>query len=154
MGMGNAGGGYAAQNRPQNDTEQKAMKELLCPCGCARESIFECDCATAAQLRAKVQAIMAGADLKTDDGKNRAYQSVLAAFQTEYGGDILATPKSSASWVAPTIVVVAAAGVLGILGRRWMRRAATEGPSARGAAVAPSDEAYADKLDDELAETD
>jgi cytochrome c-type biogenesis protein CcmF len=155
MGMGNAGGGYAAQNRPQNDTEQKAMKELLCPCGCARQSIFECDCPTAARLRAKVQAIMAGADLKSDAGKSRAYDSVLAAFQAEYGGDILATPKSSASWLAPTIVVIAAAGVLGILGRRWMRRAATEGPSARAAAAGtPTDDKYADQLDDELAETD
>jgi hypothetical protein len=35
-----------------------------------------------------------------------------------------------------------------------MRRAATDGPSARAAAAAPADEQYADKLDDELAETD
>lgn len=154
MGMGNAGIGYAAQNRPSNDTESKAMKELLCPCGCARQSILECDCATAARLRAKVQAIMTDADLKTDAGKSKAYDSVLAAFTQEYGGDVLATPKSSASWLAPTIVVIAAAGVLGILGRRWIRRAQTEGPAARAAASGPADDKYTDKLDDELAETD
>jgi cytochrome c-type biogenesis protein CcmF len=155
MGMGNAGVGYAAQNRPQNDTESKAMKELLCPCGCARQSILECDCGTAARLRGKVQAILADADLKSDAGKSRAYDSVLAAFTQEYGNDVLATPKSSASWLAPTIVVIGAAGVLGILGRRWIRRAKTEGPAARAAASAASvDDKYADKLDDELSETD
>jgi cytochrome c-type biogenesis protein CcmF len=154
MGMGNAGGGYAAQNRPQNDTESRAMKELLCPCGCARQSIFECDCPTAARLRAKVQAIMTGANLATDAGKQAAYDSVLKAFATEYGGDVLATPKSSASWLLPTFVVISAAGVLGIVGRRWIRRAHTEGPATRAAAGAPVDDKYADKLDDELAETD
>jgi len=79
---------------------------------------------------------------------------VLAAFTAEYGEDVLATPKSKASWLAPTIVVVAGLGFLGALGRRWIRRAATEGPSARAAASAPADDKYADKLDDELAETD
>jgi cytochrome c-type biogenesis protein CcmF len=157
MGMGNAGVGWAAQNRPQNDIESKAMKELLCPCGCARQSILECDCATAAKLRAKVQAIVAGEDLKTDAGKSRAYDAVLAAFRTEYGDDVLATPRSSASWLAPTLVVVAGLGVLGVLGRRWVksaqRQAATKDAEAKAVAASAGDE-YADKLDDELAETD
>jgi cytochrome c-type biogenesis protein CcmF len=157
MGMGNAGGGYAAQNRPQNATEQKAMKELLCPCGCARESILECDCATAARLRAKVQAIMADENVSTDAGKSRAYDDVLAAFRSEYGDDVLATPRSKASWLAPVVVVVAGLGVLGVLGRRWVkgaqRESATKDAAAKAAAASAGDE-YADKLDDELAETD
>jgi cytochrome c-type biogenesis protein CcmF len=157
MGMGNAGIGWAAQNRPQSDTEQKAMKELLCPCGCARQSILECDCATAARLRAKVQAIMAGENVSTDAGKSRAYDDVLAAFRTEYGDDVLATPRSKASWLAPVVVVVAGLGVLGVFGRRWVksaqRESATKDAAAKEAAAAAGDE-YADKLDDELAETD
>ncbi len=79
MGMGKSGGGYAAMNRPQNDTELRAMKELECPCGCARQSINDCDCATAAQLRAKVQAILAGADLSSDASRKAAYDQVLGA---------------------------------------------------------------------------
>ena len=51
MGMGDAGGGYAAKNRPDTATAEKAMKELICPCGCARQDIFHCDCQTAADLR-------------------------------------------------------------------------------------------------------
>src|SRR3569623_3294832 len=65
MGVGKAGGGYAAMHRPANDIEARAMKEVACPCGCARQSIHDCDCATAAQLRAKVQGLLAGADMST-----------------------------------------------------------------------------------------
>jgi cytochrome c-type biogenesis protein CcmF len=157
MGMGNAGTGWAAMNRPQSDTEQKAMKELLCPCGCARQSIFECDCATAAKLRAKVQAIMVGENISTDAGKSRAYDDVLAAFRTEYGDDVLATPRSKASWLAPMGAVIVSLGVLGVFARRWVKRAQHESKAKDAAAKATAESAgdeYADKLDDELAETD
>src|SRR6185312_13139772 len=118
MGMGQAGGGYAAQNRPANDTESHAMKELLCPCGCARQSILECDCATAAKLRARVQAIMVDAKLDTPANRENAYNQVLAVFKADYGEDVLATPRSKLSWLAPTVVVVAGLGLLGAFGRR------------------------------------
>ncbi|MBV8755805.1 MAG: cytochrome c biogenesis protein CcsA [Deltaproteobacteria bacterium] len=156
MGMGAAGGGYAAQNRPANDTESHAMKELLCPCGCARQSILECDCATAAKLRAKVQAIMSGAKLDSDEGRQAAYDNVLGVFRSEYGEDVLATPRSKASWLAPTIVVIAGLGVLAIFGRRWIKSGQRDAAAAVAAtAGAPAvDDKYADKLDDELAETD
>ena len=157
MGMGAAGGGYAAQNRPTNDTESKAMKELLCPCGCARQSILECDCATAAKLRAKVQAIMVDAKLDSADSREQAYNQVLAAFKADYGEDVLATPRSKASWLAPTIVVIAGLGALALFGRRWIRSGqahAIATPAATGAGAAAADDKYADKLDDELAEAD
>ena len=156
MGMGAAGGGFAAQNRPANDTEAHAMKQLLCPCGCARQSIFECDCATAAKLRAKVQAIMEGAKLDSDAGRDAAYKNVLAVFQSEYGEDVLASPKSKASWLAPILVVGAGLGLLGILGRRWIQRGQRDAAAAAAATAntPTADDKYADKLDDELAETD
>ncbi|MFT3698454.1 MAG: cytochrome c-type biogenesis CcmF C-terminal domain-containing protein [Kofleriaceae bacterium] len=127
MGMGKAGGGYAAMNRPTNDTEAKAMKELLCPCGCARQSIHDCDCATAANLRAKVQAIMAGSDLKTDAGRKQAYDATLAVFVKDYGKQTLATPESSASWAFPAIAAVGALALLLVVGRRWVKSLARAG---------------------------
>ena len=100
---------------------------------------------------------MAGENVSTDAGKGRAYDDVLAAFRSEYGDDVLATPRSNASWLAPVIVVVAGLGVLGVLGRRWVksaqRESATKDAAAKEAAATAGDE-YADKLDDELAETD
>jgi cytochrome c-type biogenesis protein CcmH/NrfF len=100
---------------------------------------------------------MAGEDIKSDAGKQRAYDDVLAAFSAEYGDDVLATPRSKASWLAPLVVVVAGLGVLGIFGRRWVKRAQHESASkdaAAKAAAANAGDEYADKLDDELAETD
>ena len=96
MGMGQAGGGYAAQNRPPNATADKAMRELICPCGCARQDIHSCDCKTAADLRGKVLGILAGFDLNTPDGKKQGYDKVLEVFVSEYSESVLATPRTLA----------------------------------------------------------
>jgi cytochrome c-type biogenesis protein CcmH/NrfF len=157
MGMGKAGGGYAAMNRPANDTEARAMKEVMCPCGCARQSIHDCDCATAAQLRAKVQGLLVGTDLSNDAARTKAYNAVLAVFTSEYGQKVLLTPKSDVSWLFPSLAAVGALGLLVVAGRRWVARAgkhAVAQPVAMTAAASALDDEYADKLDDELAETD
>ena len=151
MGMGAAGGGYASQNRPDSATGEKAMKELICPCGCARQDIHNCDCKTAADLRGKVTAILAGYDLKTDEGKKQGYQAVLSQFVSEYGEMVLATPKSKFPWLVPTIAAIGGLALLTIVGRRWTKRGGNAPPA--GPAT-PVDDKYADKLDDELAETD
>ena len=125
MGMGKAGGGFAAMNRPTNDTEQRAMKELLCPCGCARQSIFDCDCTTAAQLRAKVQ----GSPRRVPTSRaltaaRTAYAGVLKVFTKDYGAKVLATPTSDSSWLFPSIAAVGALVLLIVAGRRWVARSA------------------------------
>lgn len=159
MGMGQAGGGHAAKNRPTNATEQRAMRELLCPCGCARQNLDECECATAADLRAKVIALLADADLSSEPGRQVAYQAVLDNFTSAYGEKVLATPKSSVSWLLPSLAIVFGLGLLGVVGRRFVARG-TAAAKARAASEAPAREspeagtAYADRLDDELAETD
>ncbi|HTL38467.1 MAG TPA: cytochrome c-type biogenesis CcmF C-terminal domain-containing protein, partial [Kofleriaceae bacterium] len=155
MGMGNAGGGYAAKNRPDTPTAEHAMKELLCPCGCARQDIFGCDCATAADLRAKVLAILADYDLNTDKGKKDGYDQVMKVFVKEYSGSVLATPKSNTPWVLPSIAAIGALGLLVVIGRRWIAKK-PGGPGVGPTATAPvtDDDEYTEKLEDELSETD
>ena len=157
MGMGKSGGGYAAMNRPTNDTQSRAMKEILCPCGCARQSIDDCDCATAADLRAKVIAQLTGVDLSNDDSRQKAYQAVLDDFTKDYGQKVLATPKSNVSWLFPSIAAIGGLGLILVVGRRFVARGAEHAALAPAKAVATSaheDETYSDKLDDELADTD
>ncbi len=158
MGMGNSGGGHAAKNRPTNDTQHRAMKELLCPCGCARQNLDECECATAADLRAKVIALLEGADLSSEQGRQSAYQAVLDNFTREYGDKVLSTPKSSVSWLFPSLAVVAGLGILVVAGRRFVARGTAQPQLQPSAAPRPAgaqgDGTYADRLDDELAETD
>jgi cytochrome c-type biogenesis protein CcmF len=164
MGMGADSTGYAAMNRPTNPTEETAMKELLCVCGCQRESVYDCKCATAAQLRKLVTDYIGQVnpqgqpvfDLKTENGRSLAYDAVLDFFVKTYGGEqVLATPRTKFSWLLPSLAVVGGLGLLVVAGRRWVGRgsaiAATDGAAAK---VAPEDSAYADKLDDELADTD
>jgi cytochrome c-type biogenesis protein CcmF len=169
MGMGADGTGFAAQNRPTNNTEERAMKELLCVCGCARESVFDCKCGTAAQLRREVMDYIGQVnehgqplfDLKTQAGRDAAYDAVLEYFVKTYRGEqVLATPRTKFSWLLPSLAVVGGLGLLVVAGRRWVGRGAAIAPGvgattgAAGPVVASDDDAYADKLDDELADTD
>jgi cytochrome c-type biogenesis protein CcmF len=154
MGMGQSGAGWAAQNRPTSGTADKAMRELICPCGCARQDIHGCDCKTAADLRGKVLGLLSSYDLNTEDGRKQGYDKVLSVFVAEYGEMVLATPKSKFPWMLPAIAAVGALGLLIVVGRRWVRRGESDTAAATPSKTAVIDEKYADKLDDELAKTD
>ena len=167
MGMGADSVGYASMNRPKNATEERAMKELLCVCGCKRESFFDCKCATAAQLRQQVIELVEQVDasgkpiydLASEHGRDVAYQAVLDFFVQQYKGEqVLATPRTQFSWLFPSVAVIGGLGLLVVAGRRFVGRGAAAAQGASTTAVAPAatteDAAYADKLDDELAETE
>jgi len=164
MGMGADGTGYAAMNRPTNGTEERAMKELLCVCSCKRESVFDCKCPTAAQLRRQVMDYLGGVnekgqplfDLTSENGRDVAYEAVLESFVKTYGGEqVLATPRTQVSWLLPSLAVIGGLGLLVVAGRRWVVRGAAIAATGTAAPVVSSeDDAYADKLDDELADTD
>jgi cytochrome c-type biogenesis protein CcmF len=164
MGMGTDGTGYAVMNRPANATQERAMKELLCVCGCAREDIFGCKCGTAAQLRRQVMEFLGQVDdhgkpvfdLTTQAGRDVAYEAVLDDFVKIYGGEqVLATPRTKFSWLLPSLAVLGGLGLLVAIGRRWIGRGTAVAATPPGVAAAVSeDESYADKLDDELADTD
>jgi len=162
-GMGNDGIGYAAMARPDSPTAQKAMKELLCVCGCPRESIHDCKCKAAADNRKTVLAFInqrdaAGKplfDLATEAGRQAAYDGVLADFVREYGGEhVLSTPRSKFSWLLPSLAIVGGLGLLIGVGRKWVTRGSSVSASPGAAAPPVEDDTYADKLDDELAKTD
>ena len=144
MGMGDVSAGWAAKYRPNSPTAEKLMKELLCDCGCARQSIFECDCGHAAELRQQVLEMLAAKDasgkplydLSTSDGRQHAYDAVAAAFAQEYGGNILATPKSQVTWLLPSLAALGGLALIGGIGRRWLAAARARSrcrePVARG----------------------
>ncbi len=161
-GMGNSGVGWAAKNRPDSATAEKAMKELLCVCGCPRESIYDCKCQTASDLRSQVMAFINQTDatgkrlfdLSTSEGRSKAYERVLDSFVSEFGGEqVLATPRSKFSWLLPSLAAVGGLSLLIVGGRRWVGRGQATAKSSI-ASTKPEDETYADKLDDELSQTD
>ena len=166
-GMG-TDGGRAAQNReldPKHDggTSKRLMKELLCPCGgCTRQNLYDCDCQMAARLRGQILEMLARSDVSTDAGRQQAYDSIVASFVKEFGGEqVLATPKSKFSWLLPSLAVVGELMLLVVVGRRWVARggptavaAASEGTTPAAKSVAGTDDDYSDKLDDELRDTE
>jgi cytochrome c-type biogenesis protein CcmF len=164
MGMGADGTGYAAMNRPTNNTEQRAMKELLCVCGgCKRESLFDCKCSSAAKMRRTVLDFLTQVndkgqpmfDMSSDAGREAGYNAVLDHFVKTYAGEhVLATPRNRFSWLLPSLAVIGGLGLLIVAGRRWVGRSAAVATTAGAAPMVTEDEAYADKLDDELADTD
>jgi cytochrome c-type biogenesis protein CcmH/NrfF len=161
-GMGADGVGWAARNRPDTGTSEKAMKELLCVCGCPRESIFDCKCKTASDLRGQIMAFINERDasgkpkfdLATPEGRQKAYDAVLNDFVSTYGGEqVLATPRSKFSWLFPSLAVVGGLGLIFVVGRRMVGRG--KAVTVAAAKAKPTeDEAYTDKLDDELAGVD
>ena len=152
-------------NRPDNEVAESAMKEILCMCGCKRESIHDCKCQPAAQTRALVIDFLKAKDadgkpkfdLTTEAGRTVAYDAVLNDFVSYYGGEhVLATPRSKFSWLFPSLGVIGGLGLLFAVGRRWVIRgqATTTALTVANAAKGPEDDDYADKLDDELSKTD
>jgi cytochrome c-type biogenesis protein CcmF len=170
MGMGDASTSYASKARPQNATEETAMKELLCPCGCKRESIFICKCGPASDLRSWIQSMINEQDaqgrprfdLSSKSGRDAAYDYALDSYVARFGTEALATPRSSFSWLLPSIAVVGGLGLLFVAGRRIIARGHGEvagAPAAAAAAPSPAkpistEDKYVDKLEDELADTD
>jgi len=148
------GGGYAHLYRPTTAIESDLMKELVCMCGgCQRESLYACKCAQAADDRRRVLELLS--DFKSQGmSDDQASKAVIKAFVREYGGeDVLATPRSKMSWLLPSVAVIGGLGLLFAVGYRWVARGKSRlATSAPGAAV--EDDDYAERLDDELGDTD
>ena len=145
---------------------KKTMADLVCMCGgCTRETIYECKCGHAASERERIIGMLSSYDLMTEAGRTEAYAAVVAAFEKEYGGaHVLIKPADEdkagqLGWVVPYVLVAAGLGLVYATGRRWVRRGkadmvARRAAPAMAAAEAEENEDYADKLDDELRETD
>jgi cytochrome c-type biogenesis protein CcmF len=148
------GTGHAHQNRPNSATADKLMRELICLCGgCKRENLHQCKCGYAAQERGKVLGLLADQDLSTSDGRKKAEEVVIAAFVQEYGGEhVLGTPRSAWAWLLPYVIWIGGLGLLFAIGVSWVRRGRAQ-MAAAPAAPAEDDE-LAERLDDELRNTD
>jgi cytochrome c-type biogenesis protein CcmF len=147
------GAGYAHVNRPSTSAEATVMKELICQCGgCSRENLFECKCSFAADDRGRVLDLMG--ELKSRGlSDDSASQKVIQAFVSEYGGEqVLSTPRSRMSWLFPSVAVIGGLGLLVAVGYRWVGRGRTS--LAAAPPVAVEDDKYAERLDDELRDTD
>jgi cytochrome c-type biogenesis protein CcmH/NrfF len=124
--------------------------QVMCPV-CAGETLAQSDSPAADQVRRFIRARIAAGDTRSQ---------IKRKLVAEYGPQILAAPPRHGfgllAWVLPLVGILAAAGAMAVLARRWSRRAdeppAADAPwSLNGRPLDPDLER---RLDDELARFD
>ena len=124
----------------------KAAKTILCDCGCHPQSVADCTCGRAADMRADVRKMI-------ESGMTG--KAVIAAYVERYGDKIRIAPTATGfnllAWIGPLAALLGGlAGVVWLV-RRWTRGAA-EALKAEPAPVLPADEAYLARLRAEVEE--
>ena len=98
---------------------EKAATMLLCDCGCNPQSIKECACGRAEELRVA---------LAKDAGAGKSGEAIVAAYVAKQGQKILVSPPASGfnliAWTGPAVGVLAATVMIALMLRRWRRTSA------------------------------
>jgi cytochrome c-type biogenesis protein CcmH len=125
---------------------ERAATALLCDCGCNPQSVKECACGRAEELRVA---------LAKDVASGKSGDEIIAAYVSKYGQKILVSPPATGfnliAWTGPAIGLLGAAVMIAIMLRRW-RRASAALPEESSPSVPASDDAYLVRLRKELEE--
>ena len=117
-----------------------AANTLLCDCGCNPQSIKECACGRAEELRVA---------LAQDAGAGKTGDAIVAAYVSKYGQKILVSPPASGfnliAWTGPAIGVLSATVLIAFMLRRWQRASAGL-PQETVPPASPADDAYLARL--------
>lgn len=128
---------------------EHAAKTILCDCGCHPQSVHDCACGRAAEMRDEMHALIE---------QGRTGEQVIAAYVAEHGEAIRIAPVARGfnllAWLGPLGGLLAAMAALGLIVRRWVRtphgaRPAVGDPAAP---LAPDDGAYRERLRREIEE--
>ena len=119
---------------------EKAATSLLCDCGCNPQSIKDCACGRADELRQSL-----AAEART----GKSGDEIIAGYVAQHGQKILVAPPASGfnliAWTGPAIGLLGATILISLTIRRWRRSFATL-PQETVAPLSPSDEAYRERL--------
>lgn len=117
-----------------------AAKKLLCDCGCNPQSIKECACGRAEELRVS---------LARDANDGKTGETIVAAYVAEHGQKILVAPPASGfnliAWTGPAIGVLTATVMIAFMLRRW-RRVSAARPQDPVTPPSAEDDAYLSRL--------
>jgi cytochrome c-type biogenesis protein CcmH/NrfF len=119
---------------------ERAATQLLCDCGCNPQSIKECACGRAEELRVA---------LAQDASAGKSGDEIIAAYVAKSGQKILVSPPASGfnliAWTGPAIGLLGATVMIALMIKRWHRSSA----ALPAEAVPPTtalDEAYLARL--------
>ncbi len=119
---------------------------LMCQCGCTMV-LSTCDCGTAEQMRGEIRDML---------GQGKTKSDILNYYVGKYGEKVLAAPVAQgfnlSAYITPFAVILAGAGVIGLIVRQWVIRTRTTAPAPVLAtnAVAVSPDALRSRLEREL----
>jgi cytochrome c-type biogenesis protein CcmH len=128
---------------PAAGAYEQAVTTLLCDCGCSPQSVKECACGRAGEMRA---------DIAKDAAAGKSGDAIVAAYVAKYGQKILVSPPASGfnliAWAGPAFGLLAAALLIVLTIKRWNRAfpAAPAAPAAGAGAPDASDGAYLARL--------
>ena len=124
----------------------KAASTILCDCGCHPQSVADCTCGRAAEMRSEVLTMVQGG--MTGD-------AVIASYVERYGDKIRIAPTASGfnllAWLGPLALLLGGACGVTWLVRRLSRSAASAAADA-AAPVPAADDAYLARLRREVEE--
>jgi len=126
-------------------------RELICYCGCSTQTVAECTCGTADEVRERV-----AAELRA--GRTRA--EVLDLWVAERGEQILAVPRAAGfnlvGWTFPFVAVLAALATLTLvlLRRRPSEPNPADAPAADGIPPDPESAPWLARIEAELRRRD
>jgi len=128
---------------------EQGVHTILCDCGCHPQSVHDCACGRAAEMREEIRAMAA---------RGMSGPEILADYVARHGDKILIAPKARGfdlvAWVAPLVGLVLATGGVAMLARRWARRDPEFAPADTPAPeLSPEDEAFRARLRREVEES-
>jgi len=134
----------AADSRSEYD---EAASTILCDCGCHPQSVADCTCGRAAEMRSEIQGLVAGG--MTGD-------AVIASYVERYGDKIRIAPTAKGfnllAWLGPLGALVIGAVGVAWLARRLSRAGGASAEPPAPPATPPADEAYLARLRQEVEE--
>jgi len=126
---------------------EQAATALLCDCGCHPQSIKECACGRAEELRVA---------LAKDVAAGRSGDEIIAAYVARYGQKVLVAPPATGfnlvAWTGPAIGLLGAAVMITLMIRRWHRLSAAL-PAETVPPSSAMDEAYLARLRHDVEES-
>jgi len=123
----------------------KATGMILCDCGCHPQSVHDCACGRAAEMRAEIHGLVS---------QGMSGDEVIAQYVNRVGDQIRIVPTAEGfnllAWLGPLFALVAGSVLMVFLIRRWARRSSAESTESQLLPQAAADDAYQQRLRDAL----
>jgi cytochrome c-type biogenesis protein CcmH/NrfF len=150
------GAAWAAGEIPAGVPRQDYLEvatTILCDCGCHPQSVHECACGRAAEMREEIAAAI---NTGGPGGTPQTGTAVIAAYVERHGEKIRIAPTfrgfNLVAWLGPSIGLLAAAIAIALVLRRWRAGAVPALPAPAGAPLPGADDPYLKRLARELEE--